>query len=180
VAAPFGPNGELEVADVVTPAIGGTVEFYRWEEDALSLVAGTGDYTSHVIGTRYLDMAVASDFDGSGYSSMLLLPNQAYRAGWNSAYRRRCKRGLDVACRWNCRYQCGRDGFSRRPPGCQRRQDGVLRIWQPKKDRRMAGIEIGQVAPTASLESSSGEQVSLATSWKTSHYTLLIFLRHLG
>ena len=41
-------------------------------------------------------------------------------------------------------------------------------------------IELGQVAPTASLEAVIGERVSLADFWKTSHYTLLIFLRHLG
>ena len=74
--APFGPDGELELADVLTPHIGGIVEFYRWDGDALTIVAEKGGYTSHVIGTRNLDMAAAGDFDGSGRST-LLLPNQA-------------------------------------------------------------------------------------------------------
>ncbi|MCP4361321.1 MAG: hypothetical protein GY796_25205, partial [Chloroflexi bacterium] len=29
--APFGPNGEMELAAVLTPHIGGTVEFYQWD-----------------------------------------------------------------------------------------------------------------------------------------------------
>ena len=74
--APFGPNGELELADVLTPHIGGIVEFYRWDGDTLTIVADKSGYTSHVIGTRNLDMAAAGDFDGSGRIT-LLLPNQA-------------------------------------------------------------------------------------------------------
>jgi hypothetical protein len=74
--APFGPNGEIELVDVLTPHLGGVVEFYRWEEDQLRVVAQLSGYTSHVIGTRNLDMAVAGDFDGDGQVE-LLLPNQA-------------------------------------------------------------------------------------------------------
>jgi hypothetical protein len=74
--APFGPNGELELADVLTPHIGGIVEFYRWDGDTLTIVADKGGYTSHVIGTRNLDMIAAGDFDGSGRIT-LMLPNQA-------------------------------------------------------------------------------------------------------
>jgi len=76
--APFGPAGELELVDVLTPHIGGTVEFYRWEGDALTIVAQHFGYTSHVIGTRNLDMAVAGDFDSDGKIE-LLLPTQQRR-----------------------------------------------------------------------------------------------------
>jgi hypothetical protein len=75
VVAPFGPAGELELVDVLTPHIGGTVEFYRLAGGALDIVAKIPGYTSHVIGTRNLDMAVAADFDGDGRIE-LLLPNQ--------------------------------------------------------------------------------------------------------
>jgi hypothetical protein len=73
--APFGPNGELELVDVLTPHIGGIVEFFQWHGDQLEKVAQVSGYTSHVIGTRNLDMAVAGDFDANGQVE-LLIPNQ--------------------------------------------------------------------------------------------------------
>jgi hypothetical protein len=74
--APFGPLGEIEIVDVLTPHIGGTVEFYTLVDDALDIAARMPGYTSHRIGSRNLDMAVAGDFDGDGQTE-LLLPNQA-------------------------------------------------------------------------------------------------------
>lgn len=73
--APFGPNGEVELADVLTPHIGGVVEFYQLVGDELQVVAQVPGYTSHVIGSRNLDMALAGDLDGDGRIE-LLLPNQ--------------------------------------------------------------------------------------------------------
>jgi hypothetical protein len=99
--APFGPQGAVEIATVLTPHIGGVVEFYRLTGDELRLTAqlsGTslppsappsaetaavGDFTtvpmqgfgSHVLGSRNLDLAVAGDLDGDGRIE-LLLPNQ--------------------------------------------------------------------------------------------------------
>lgn len=70
--APFGPNGELELAAVLTPHIGGVVEFYQWQGDRLQVAADLAGYTSHVIGTRNLDMAAAADFDGDGQVELLL------------------------------------------------------------------------------------------------------------
>jgi hypothetical protein len=74
--APFGPGGEMEFVDVRTPHIGGIVEFFQWKNDQLQVVAQISGYTSHVIGTRNLDMAAGGDFDGDGKIE-LLLPNQA-------------------------------------------------------------------------------------------------------
>lgn len=74
--APFGPDGETELVDVLTPHIGGVVEFYRLEGDELKVVAQIGGYTSHIIGSRNLDMAAAGDFDGDGKVE-LLLPEQS-------------------------------------------------------------------------------------------------------
>jgi hypothetical protein len=73
--APFGPNGEMELVDVLTPHIGGVVEFYRLEGDELRIIAQVSGFTSHVFGSRNLDMAVAGDFDGDGRTE-LLLPDQ--------------------------------------------------------------------------------------------------------
>ncbi len=74
--APFGPNGEIELVDVLTPHIGGVVEFFRLNGDELEIVATVPGFTSHVLGSRNLDMALAGDFDGDGEIE-LLLPNQA-------------------------------------------------------------------------------------------------------
>ncbi len=73
--APFGANGALKLVDVLTPHIGGRVEFYAWNNDALTIETAVSGYTSHVIGTRNLDMAVAGDWIGSG-RAQLLLPSQ--------------------------------------------------------------------------------------------------------
>ena len=44
----------------------------------------------------------------------------------------------------------------------------------------MAQIKVGQVAPTAILESVDGERVSLTELWQDGRQTLLIYLRHLA
>jgi len=74
--APFGPLGDIEIVDVLTPHIGGIVEFYHLDGGALNIAARMPGYSSHRIGSRNLDTAVAGDFDGDGRIE-LLLPNQA-------------------------------------------------------------------------------------------------------
>ncbi len=74
--APFGPGGELELASVLTPHIGGIVEFYRMQGDELEIVAQVPGYSSHEIGSRNLDRALAGDLDGDGRIE-LLVPDQA-------------------------------------------------------------------------------------------------------
>ncbi len=73
--APFASDGVEELAVVRTPHIGGVVEFYRRRGSEMERVAQLDGYTSHAIGTRNLDMALAGDFDGDG-ALELLLPNQ--------------------------------------------------------------------------------------------------------
>ncbi|MEM7116190.1 MAG: hypothetical protein AAF614_27385 [Chloroflexota bacterium] len=73
--APFGPTGAMELVDVRTPHIGGQVEFFQWQGDQLEIVARTDGYTSHVIGSRNLDLGVAGQFDLSGNVTQLL-PSQ--------------------------------------------------------------------------------------------------------
>ncbi|HAY84579.1 MAG TPA: hypothetical protein DCY42_06550 [Chloroflexi bacterium] len=74
-AAPFGPNREVELVDVLTPHLGGVVEFFQLQGAALVKVAEVPGYTSHVINSRNLDMAAAGDFNADGRVE-LLLPNQ--------------------------------------------------------------------------------------------------------
>ncbi len=70
--APFGASGEVEIVDVLTPHIGGIVEFYRLENDILKVVVKIPGFRSHKIGSRHLDMAVAGDFDGDGRVELLV------------------------------------------------------------------------------------------------------------
>ena len=76
--APFGPGDETELAVVKTPHIGGTAEFYRAREGALELVASLEGYSTHSIGSRNLDTAVAGDLDGDGQVE-LLVPDDPQR-----------------------------------------------------------------------------------------------------
>jgi hypothetical protein len=77
--APFGPGGETEIAAVKTPHIGGTAEFYRVDGEGVRLVAERGGYSSHDVGSRNLDMALAGRFDGQGSRVGLLVPDDTKR-----------------------------------------------------------------------------------------------------
>jgi hypothetical protein len=78
-AAPFGPHGEMEIVDVLTPHLGGVVEFFQIEGNQLITTAQIGGFTSHIIGSRNLDMALAADVDADGQVE-LLLPSQQLNA----------------------------------------------------------------------------------------------------
>ena len=71
-AGPFGPTGEIEFVDVVTPHLGGIVSFYKLEDDELLLEAEVRGYSSHVNGSRNLDMAFVGDPDGEEWGSSSL------------------------------------------------------------------------------------------------------------
>jgi hypothetical protein len=70
--APLGPEGELELVDVLTPHIGGVVEFFRISGDRLEIVASLGGFTSHFIRSRNLSLAVVADADGDGSPEVVL------------------------------------------------------------------------------------------------------------
>ena len=127
--APFGANGELELAEILTPHIGGIAGFYRLDGDSLVLVAQRPGVTSHPIGLRNLDMGLAGDLDGDGQPELVVF-NQQFT---EITALRRTAGGIDLA--W------------RTPVGGRAvtnlaavdlgagialgvgREDGVLRIW---------------------------------------------------
>lgn len=73
--APFGPNREVELVEVITPHLSGTVAFRTLDGADIVRVAAVDGYTSHVLGSPNLDMAVAADADGDGQVE-LVLPTQ--------------------------------------------------------------------------------------------------------
>ncbi|NUM44493.1 MAG: hypothetical protein HUU38_07270 [Anaerolineales bacterium] len=70
--APFDPAGKLIFADVLTPHTEAVVEFSEWVGDRLEVLALLEDFTSHEIGSRNLDMALAGDFDGDGVAELVV------------------------------------------------------------------------------------------------------------
>jgi len=70
--APFGTDGELEVAAVETPHVGGTARFYRRRGDELRTVASRSGVSSHALGSRNLDGGLAADVDGDGRPELLV------------------------------------------------------------------------------------------------------------
>jgi hypothetical protein len=70
------PGEPVEVISVRTPHIGGLLEHFRLIGDRLELVATLEGVTSHVIGTRNLDLALNGDFDGDGFVETLLPDNE--------------------------------------------------------------------------------------------------------
>ena len=128
--APFAPGGETELAVVKTPHIGGVVEYYRLAGRKLIRMAfGTG-YSSHSIGSRNLDMALAADLDGVA-GAELLVPNPSMtklavlkRVGSSVKELTALEVGGRIAT--NIAVSVSEDGSLSLGVG---RQDGSLRIW---------------------------------------------------
>lgn len=77
--ADFLGTGQFEIAAVLTPHIGGILEFFSWEGREFKLLATRGGVSSHRIGSRNLDMALSADVDGDQHIE-LLLPTSTYDA----------------------------------------------------------------------------------------------------
>jgi len=72
--AATGPAGEVEVIDVRVPHIGGVVEFFQYRSDGrLERVAtAPGEFTTHISGSRNLDMGVVLDATGNGQLNVVV------------------------------------------------------------------------------------------------------------
>jgi hypothetical protein len=71
-AASFLDENKNEIISVRTPHIGGLLEYFQLDGDRLELVAEVDGVTSHVIGTRNLDLALVGDFDADDHAEVLL------------------------------------------------------------------------------------------------------------
>ena len=69
---PTGPGGEVEIIAVRTPHIGGVVEAYRLNGDRFERVAAIEGYSSHVLGSPNLDMALLADTDADGQLEVIV------------------------------------------------------------------------------------------------------------
>ncbi len=77
--APFGPNAEPELALVKRPHIDQEVEFYQMRDEKITKVAGLSGYTTHVIGSRNLNLfAVLEDHSESRF--VLILPTPDFQS----------------------------------------------------------------------------------------------------
>ncbi len=76
--APTGPDGEVELIDVRTPHIGGTLQFFQRSGERFELVAAIDGYSTHEIGSRNLDLGIVTDADGDGRLDVVL-PTQDRR-----------------------------------------------------------------------------------------------------
>ena len=69
---------KFELVSVRTPHIEGVVEYYQLKGNRLEIVAARPGYSSHRIGSRNLDTALAGDFTATGRID-LLLPDQNFK-----------------------------------------------------------------------------------------------------
>jgi hypothetical protein len=76
--ADFNGDGNLEVAYVQTPHIGGILKVVALKGSKLVTIAqGTG-FSTHSIGSTHLDLAAIADVDNDG-AVEIILPNQSHR-----------------------------------------------------------------------------------------------------
>ena len=74
---PFGPGGKTEIVDVRTPHLGGIVQAFQLRNsgDGVTLervAASAGEFTSHPLGSRNVDMGVALDANADSALDVLV------------------------------------------------------------------------------------------------------------
>lgn len=70
--ANFTGSGKTEIALVRQPHVVGALEIWSYSEGRLQKIADTADTSNHIIGTRALDMAAVTDFDGDGIADIAI------------------------------------------------------------------------------------------------------------
>jgi len=75
--AQFAPNTSPLLVDIRTPHIGGIVEFFQLNDGKLDIIQEIRGISTHSIGSRNLDSAIAGDFNNDGIIE-LLAPDQGH------------------------------------------------------------------------------------------------------
>jgi len=75
--AQFAPNTSPLLVDIRTPHIGGIVEFFQLNDGKLDIIQEIRGISTHSIGSRNLDSAIAGDFNNDG-TIELLAPDQGH------------------------------------------------------------------------------------------------------
>ncbi len=70
--ADYDGDGNIEIAEVVTPHIGGTLKFWTWQKGALTLTAEDYGFSNHFIGSRAQELSASEDFDGDGVTDLVV------------------------------------------------------------------------------------------------------------
>jgi len=74
----FNGDGLIDIATVVTPHIGGTLEIWSYKDDKLVLTASKYGFSNHFIGSRNLDLSAVGDVSGNGTPD-IAIPGAARR-----------------------------------------------------------------------------------------------------
>ncbi|MEP1206612.1 MAG: VCBS repeat-containing protein [Rhizobiaceae bacterium] len=64
--ADYNGDGAVEIAEVVTPHIGGTLKFWTWRNRQLKLAGSMRSFSNHAIGAREQRLSATADFNGDG------------------------------------------------------------------------------------------------------------------
>ena len=70
--ADFDGDGHLQIAEVVTPHIGGTLRFWTWNKGKLDPSGDIFGFSNHFIGSREQRLSVVDDFNDDGKSDIAL------------------------------------------------------------------------------------------------------------
>lgn len=68
----FDGDGKTQIAAVWTPHIGGTLKYWTWHKDKLTLSGEARGFSNHFIGSREQELSTVNDFNGNGVSDLAL------------------------------------------------------------------------------------------------------------
>ncbi|MEM9135049.1 MAG: hypothetical protein AAF962_19760 [Actinomycetota bacterium] len=130
-AAPTAPDGSIELIDVRTPHLGGTVEYFQLTDGELVLTAGRAGFTSHRLGSRNLDEGIVVDGDGDGRLDVLVPTDDRLQLGLITRTGEDAEvvalRDLDARLTTNVAAAADETGAVTIAAGFE----GVLRLWRP-------------------------------------------------
>lgn len=70
--ADFDGDGNLQIAEVITPHIGGTLQLWTWKKNQLVASGSMKGFSNHFIGSREQDLSLVEDFNDDGVDDLAL------------------------------------------------------------------------------------------------------------